>query len=261
MLAVGVPAALVMRHRPEQYGLRPDGDPSPAQSPDVSRASVGESRVHYSSEPEFTIRQALGTSAFWCLASSFAFRVMVTNAVQVHLAALLQDLGMSPFSAAGALGAVAGLSIIGRSGMGWLGDIFERRRIYLLALVLMVVGLLILAGAEQPWHVIPFLAIYAPAYGGLAALPGALRADFFGRRNFGTISGAMGPVTTVGTMVGPLFAGYVYDTTGSYRQAMLTFAVCGLVSLLLMILARRPEAPTRSALLGVPTRGENEGTA
>ncbi len=270
ILVIGLPAALVMRHRPEQYGLRPDGDPptspeSRVQSPEseavrrtpnsrlrnqghtasaegnVVRPGGGVgTRDSGPGTQDYTIGQAVGTSAFWCLAFAFAFRVMVTNAVQVHLAALLQDLGLSPLAAAGWLGTLSALSIVGRFGMGWLGDIFEARRVYMAALVLMVLGMLVLARAEEAWYIVPFLALYAPAYGGLAALPSALRADFFGRRAFGTISGVMGPVTTAGTMIGPLFAGYVFDTTGTYRQALLAFALCGLVSLGLMALAKRP---------------------
>lgn len=244
ILAIGIPAALVMRHRPEDYGLRPDGDPPPTVLPAKSDGAQAPSPApvaqHVEDRPDYTIRQAIATSAFWCLAFAFAFRVMVTNAVQVHLAALLQDLGMSPLSAAGALGLLSALSIVGRLGMAWLGDLFEARRVYMAALVLMILGMLVLAVADQPWYVVPFLALYSPAYGGLAALPGALRADFFGRRAFGAISGVMGPITTLGTMIGPLFAGYVFDTTGTYKQALLTFAVCGLISLGLMALAKRP---------------------
>lgn len=254
ILAIGLPCALVMRHRPERYGLRPDGDPPPTPPqpaaggkqpalPTAPAAAAVEQRVE--ERPDYTIRQAIATSAFWCLAFAFGFRVMVTNAVQVHLAALLLDLGMSPLSAAGALGLLSALSIVGRLGMGYLGDRFEARRVYMAALVLMVLGMLVLSRADQPWYIVPFLALYAPAYGGLAALPGALRADFFGRRAFGTISGVMGPITTLGTMLGPLFAGYVFDTTGTYRQALLTFAVCGLISFGLMAMARRPETVLR----------------
>lgn len=248
IFVLGIPAALLVRHKPEQYGFYPDGDrPSNPSAPEL-RPREREVRAHASSlvphtsqaEPEYTIGQALRTSAFWCLAFAFAFRVMVTNAVQVHIAALLQDIGMSPLASAGVLSALSALSIIGRFGMGWIGDLFERRRVYLIALVMMIAGLLVLSVADRPWIVIPFLALYAPAYGGLAALASALRGDYFGVRAFGTISGAMGPITTLGTIIGPLFAGYVFDTTGSYQIAMVTFAFCGLISLALMFLAKRP---------------------
>ncbi len=238
---LGLPAVLLMRDNPQKYGLRPDGDPAPVQKAEGDTQKAGPALYPAPfDEPEFTTRQALKTSAFWGLAFAFAFRGMVTNAVQVHIAALMQDIGMSPLAAAGVLSALSAVSVVGRFGMGWLGDIFERRRVYLVALILMIVGLLVLAAADQPWYVIPFLALYSPAYGGLATLAAALRGDYFGMRSFGTISGAMGPITTLGTMIGPLFAGFIFDTTGSYKIAMLSFAVCGLISLALMFLAKRP---------------------
>ena len=249
VLLIGIPAALVMRHRPEQYGMRPDGDPPDDHLSAGATAAPADRhgstrRASSSNEPEFTLRQALRTTTFWCLAGSFALRVMATNAVQVHLVLLLVQIGMEPLAAAGALAGVAGLSVPGRFGMGWLGDLFDRRAIYIVALVALIIGLFILAVADQPWQIIPFLILYAPAYGGLASLPGALRADFFGRRNFGAISGAMAPAQTFGTVTGPLFAGFIYDTTGGYKPAMITFVALCTVSLVLMLMARRPKAPT-----------------
>ena len=255
-LVIGIPAALVMRHRPEQYGLRPDGDPPspprPAQDPrDDNGPSLSHARQHRTprgeelppspEEPGFTTRQALRTRAFWVLAISFALRVMVTNAVTVHLAALSQDLGMSSLQAAGMLSALAALSVVGRLGLPWLGDYFDKRRVYIGALVLMVAGLLVISFAREPWHVLLFLVCYSPAYGGLASLMALLRGDYFGRRAFATIAGTMAPLTTAGTITGPLLAGLVYDITGSYRLAMLFFATCGLANILLIQLLKRPQ--------------------
>ena len=165
---------------------------------------------------------------------------MVTSAVTLHLVPLLSDMGRSPLEAAFALSAQAILSIIGRIGLGYIGDRFDKKVVYTAALLVLLVGVLVLAFATEVWQVGIFLVLYAPAYGGAAALMSALRGDYFGRRAFATIAGAMTPINTLGTISGPLFAGLVYDNTGSYQIALFTFAAIVAVNLVLLQMLRRP---------------------
>ena len=53
--------------------------------------------------------------------------------------------------------------------------------------------------------------IYSLAYGGLAASQEPIRADYFGTKAFATIQGVSRTITTIGTFMGPLIAGYVHD--------------------------------------------------
>jgi len=53
----------------------------------------------------------------------------------------------------------------------------------------------------------------------------------------------MGPITTLGTVSGPVFAGYIFDTTGSYQIAMLVFAVGTVIALVLTLFLKRPKLP------------------
>ena len=225
--AVGIPIALLMRHRPEQYGYLPDG-----AAPQ---------------EVDFTARQALKTSAFWLLGVAFALRVMVSGSMVIHLVPFMQDSGISTGIAALALGSLAVTSVVGRLGFGWLGDRFGRKQMVMLALVLMTLSMFVVSLATATWHIAVFFVLYAPAYGGLASMMHALRGDYFGRTAFATITGFMSTLMAAGTIIGPFFAGYVYDTTGSYRIAFATFAFASLLSLALIAVVRRPtleEPPT-----------------
>jgi len=82
--------------------------------------------------------------------------------------------------------------------------------------------------------------IYSLAYGGLASLQEPIRADYFGTKSFATIQGVSRTVTTVGTFMGPILAGYLFDVTHSYTIAFGIFSVVSLLSLLLMFLATPP---------------------
>jgi MFS family permease len=239
-LLVGIPAALVLRHRPEPYGWLPDGEPLP---PDYHARTAGRGKSSLSDLPGFTLRQALATPAYWLLNASVALRIMVTSSVIIHIVALMQDLGMSTVEAAGMLSALALLSIIGRLLMGWLGDRVGLRGVYLGALLTLIAGLIIVAYASSAWQIWLFMFLFAPAYGGLASMTPAYRADLFGTRAYASIGGAMEPVTMIGTITGPFLAGYVFDVTGSYRVAMLIFAAVSAANLFLIWFLKHPKLP------------------
>ncbi|MFN0073606.1 MAG: MFS transporter [Chloroflexota bacterium] len=247
-LFVGIPTAMVMRHRPEPYGWLPDGDPLPPSAPGSAGQPGGERRATTLIErPGFTLRQALATPAFWLLNGSVALRIMVTSSVIIHIAALMQDLGMSTTEAAGMLSALALVSIFGRVAMGWLGDRFGIRSVYMGSLVTLIAGLIVVAYAHETWQIWLFMILFAPAYGGLASMTPAFRADLFGVKAYASIGGAMEPVIMLGTITGPFMAGYIFDMTGSYRTAMLIFAAASAVNLILIGALKRPPLPATVA--------------
>ena len=82
--------------------------------------------------------------------------------------------------------------------------------------------------------------IYSLAYGGLASLQEPIRADYFGTKAFATIQGVSRSVTTAGTFMGPIIAGFLYDLTKSYTLAFAIFAVVSLGSAFCMFLAKPP---------------------
>jgi MFS transporter, OFA family, oxalate/formate antiporter len=84
------------------------------------------------------------------------------------------------------------------------------------------------------------MVIYSLAYGGLASLQEPIRADYFGTRSFAAIHGMSRSVTTVGTFMGPIIAGFLYDLTRSYAIAFSIFAIVSVASVLCMFLAKPP---------------------
>src|SRR3989454_11601230 len=73
VLAIGVPLAQIVRHRPEAYGLRPDGDFAGAATTRLVEAG------------SFTARQALATRAFWFISLGHGAALLVVSAVMVHM--------------------------------------------------------------------------------------------------------------------------------------------------------------------------------
>ncbi len=236
MWIVGIPMALIIRHKPEQYGYLPDGEiieePVNKQEKRVTKVAP--------LEADFTARQALKTKAFWLIALTFLLALMATDAVAVHLAPHLESRGFSPQLAATALGFMALVSIIGRLGFGWLGDMLDKRHALAICLTLQCIGLLILANTTSLWHVFLYLAIFSPGYGGLRPLSFAIRAEYFGRRAFGTIAGLTQLITMFGTITGPVFAGWMFDTTGSYHLSFTLLGLANIAGIALILMLKRP---------------------
>jgi MFS family permease len=132
------------------------------------------------------------------------------------------------------------LSLVGRLGSGFLGDIIDKRYIVAAALCLQSLGMIIFANVQQPWHLIPFLLVYGPSYGGTIPIRPAIIADYFGRRNFGAIQGLMMGIAMLGGIASPVIGGWVFDVTGSYRSIFIIYAGLAAIGIPAILTASRP---------------------
>ena len=252
VLVVGWPLALVMRHKPEQYGYLPDGDAVAATAVEAATTSAtassapGDRADAAEGEDGLTAREALRTPAFWLMSFAFSIRVGVTGSVALHFIPFLTDIGVGLGTAGLMVTAIGVVGITGRVAFGWLGDLFPKRYVVTGGLCSLALGLVVLAFANSLWQVALALVLYAPAYGGLATMMFAMRSEYFGRKSFATIQGFMGSVLVLGTVSGPIYAGWIFDVTHSYRIAFLTFAAASALAILL-ILAAKPIRPRHAA--------------
>ncbi len=259
-----IPAALVLRHKPEQYGYFPDGEPPEEEEKKgnteaktargggaISTDEIETSRAHFG-EINFTVWEAMATPAFWLLALGSAARGGAMTAIILHEVAYLTDIGIAPQAAATALGLMVLLSIPGRLTFGWFGDRLNKKYVYMASFLISSLGVFILAHIRNMEMLYLFLVVYGFGYGGGIPLLYAIKAEYFGRKAFATISGftmffLMGP-----TMAGPIFAGWVYDVTGSYYTAFMTFGVLYLLGAIPIFFLKRPmqrPTPTTSRAL------------
>lgn len=208
----------------------------------------GASRV-ISSEPQFTLGEALRHRAFWFLSTAMALRHMVTEGVSVHFVILLVDRAWSTEAASGLLGVSALIGAPARIGMGWLGDLLDKRRLMMGLLLVLSFSVLLMGYTAQALIFTPCMILYSLAYGGLAALQEPIRADYFGTKAFATIQGMSRSVQTIGTFIGPILAGFLYDLTRSYTGAFAIFALVSLAATSLMVFAKQPHtAGTREII-------------
>lgn len=221
----GLPMAFIFRNRPEDMGLHPDGeDPHRYADPVDGGVTVSEP------EPEFTTMEALRSPTFRWLLLGESFRTFLLGSIVLHQIPHLLTLGIGQETAASLLGLMILVSIPGRLILGTLGDFVSKRLLLVAAMLTQGLGVLIFAYATDIVHIYAFALVYGLAYGGAIPLLMAYRGELFGRKRFASISGIMAPFKMIGNVAGPVFAGYIYDVTGSYQFAFLTFTMLATLS-------------------------------
>ena len=243
---LAIPLAMVMRTRPEDYGLLPDGDrpserpPAPADAGAADDSSAARPAADHL-EGDYTLRGALRLPVFWFLAIAFGLRQFAVGAISLHVVPFMVDTGRSLEVASFILAATTLTSVVGRLGFGYLADRFPPRYIMAVSMMMVGIGALILTNVTDGWTLLVlYIAVYAIGWGGGAVTMNATRGAYFGRRAFGTISGTMDFVQMFGLVLGPVFAGFVYDVTGSYTIAFTSFAISAAASGVLMVFLRPP---------------------
>ena len=244
VLLVGLPLTQVLRHHPSELGLAPDGDGA------VPVASARSGLPLQPHSTDFTLREALHEPSFWWISLGHASALFVVSAMGVHLVShLTESQGYSLGQASATVFAMTFLFLVGTISGGLLGDRLNKRLLVVCCMVMHMAGLLLLSHATNLGMVVAFVILHGLAWGWRGPQMAALRADYFGRAAFGKILGVSNVVIILGTISGPLIAGFMYDRTGNYRIGFDFIAGIALAGSIFFILARKPPPPARS----VPT--------
>ncbi len=114
---------------------------------------------------------------------------------------------------------------------GKLADLFNRKVLFQLAIVIFVVATAVAGFSQDPGMLIACRAVQGIGAGGLAALSQVLMADIISPRERGRYMGLFGAVMAVATVGGPLLGGVITDAWG-WRwnfYVALPFAVAALI--------------------------------
>jgi len=236
MWAFGIPLSLVIRNRPEHYGYLPDG-----KAPGIA----GQSDNIQDTGVEIGLKEALKMRTFLYLNLVEAVRIMVAIAVFTHIMPYLSSVGMPRATAGMVAAAIPLIGIIGRFGFGWLGDIYDKKHVMAVTMVLIVLGMLALSYVHIRGVIIPFLILFSLGHAGGMVVRGAIVREYFGRDSFGKMLGIIMGSASIGGLIGPTLAGWSYDTWGNYRPTWYVFL--GLLSLgTILIFRLKPLETNRS---------------
>jgi nitrate/nitrite transporter NarK len=221
LVLVGVTLlSMLVRDRPEPYGLRPDGDP-PEGSAATEHASGGLSRRR--TDAGLTLRAVFRTKEFWLFTSYLSGTFAVNSAVQGHMIPYFQqDIGLTAAWAAVVMSMVFIISGIGRIGGGYLLDRMDYRIVLAVVAAMMGIALLYLqvVAVKTVWATLPFALLFGVSFGCLVPMRGAVGSIMFGTRTIGGILGLLqgGPIAA--GVIGPLVMGLIFDLHGNYSAAI-----------------------------------------
>jgi MFS family permease len=243
------PLNLLLKRRPEDLGLMPDGiaQGSPLADRNANIVDPGWAAV------DWTLRRAVRTGRFWWIALAYFCGLFSWYAVQVHQTKYLIEAGFAPSLAAWALGLVSLVAVPGQIAFGHLSDRIGREWVWTIGNFGFVVCCLALIGLHaMPSPALLYVMIIAQGTLGysLTSVMGAIPAEIFEGRHYGSIFGTVMLAAILGGAAGPWIAGVLYDATGSYSIAFWISAACSVVSMLAIWLA----APGRVRAVAGRTR-------
>ena len=232
-----IPVLLLMARRPEDMGLEPD----PERSPESQTASVSPKRSE-PPESNYTVRQALATRAFWILAVFSVFAFVVQAGVSLHQVPHYIGQGVPTHLAA----FTASTFAFGQVPGGLLWSTLARRvplRVLLaVAAASMSVGAIGTGFSSSLSTGIPMGFLLGVGVGGVHLLLRLTWADYYGRLHLGSIRGLTLPAQIGGQALGPIIAGFMFDSTGGYETPFTVFGII-VAFAAVMVLTATPPAP------------------
>ena len=228
IVLVSAPLAyMFVREYPSQRGLQPDGEPEPPVGSTATEVEQPRGPLEVDRWAE-----SFRSLPIWQMSGSYFICGATTFILSVHFVPFAIDRGVSPGTAATIFGLMSGLNILGSVGAGMLADRFNRKNMlgivyfvrgvgYMVLVVPGIFGVPVLSGDLGLWL---FASVAGFSWVATAPLTSTLTADVYGVRALGTISGVTFLFHQVGGFSSVLFAGLLYDVTGSYT---IPFLVAG----------------------------------
>jgi MFS family permease len=221
------PHAILLRRRPEDIGMHPDGAP-------LSRKREERPRVE-----GMHLGEALRDVSFRWLAAAFWLGTLATIAVGVHLLPYLQDRGYDATFAASVTGLVGAMQVLARLLLAPFGARANPRALAAVTLALQPLSLVVLLLFRSTPGVFAFVALFG-AQRGLATLARpALIADLYGRAEYASIAGVLQFTLSLAQAAAPVGAGAAYDVTHSYEPIFWGLAVLSALGVLAVLPVKR----------------------
>jgi sugar phosphate permease len=239
LLAIAIPAAILLRERPADVGERARG------------ATAGEAPEPEHADPGI-LRRALRTPAFWLLAGTFFVCGATSNGVVgQHFIAHAVDHGFTAVAASGALAVMGLFNFAGTIASGWLTDRVDPRRLLLVYYAFRGVSLLYLPVIHDNVDIVGFAVLFGLDY--IATVPPTvmLVADTFGRRNVGIVYGWVYFAHMLGAAIAAEAAGVVRDSAGNYAVAFIAAGWLAVAAGVAAMVIRRPQ---RGGAVPAPAR-------
>jgi len=239
-----LPVVIFMKRRPEDMGLKPDGD---ANVPGKDSGTLKEADNLLGGEYSWSLREALKTKTVYLLLAAFNVTGLSLNGVTIHFYPFIEEKGISPELGALAMTIFAFCCALVKIPWGFLAEKIPARFCIIAVYIGCAAGLAVLLTSKNVIFVFLYAIVYGIALGGLMVLREVLFADYYGREFLGAIRGVIMPLNLIAMAGGPFFAAWIHDLSGGYKVPYLIFFSTFVIGTFFMFLAK-PPAPVKHRL-------------
>jgi MFS family permease len=227
---------LLMRNRPEDFGLQPDG----IRKAENQTAAVEES------EDNWTLREVIGTAIFWIFLLGKLLISAWGTGLTLHQLSLFAGHGHSPSVVAETYSIYALLMAGSALLFGYLIDRLRPGLIVALQMGCIAVTMLMAMVMTEGWMLFIYALTFAAATGGSMVFEGAVWANLFGRKYIGEIRGFTATTLVAGSALGPVVFGLGYDLLGGYNPVLWVGIIWAGIAAVLALVAPKPQRRVRS---------------
>lgn len=235
--------AIFLKHRPEEIGLLPDGEPlnrTPIGDPISPSISDGRDRV---------LKDLMKTGRFWSVILFPSLIVFGIYIVIVHHVRYLVDLGVDKMWAASLFAGMGAVSGGFRFFWGWFSDRYGREITFTLGGICFSLGIICLILRQyipSPLLLYLFAIFFGAGWGCTAPMFMSISGDLYKGKNFGLIYGLVEGNIGIGAAVGTWVGGYIFDQAQNYLWAFILAILISFISVILVwYIAPRKNRPAR----------------
>lgn len=224
----------ILRRRPQDLGLEPDGTPPPSASEsDTETSPIRIKNISVS------MGKAVRSQTFWWLTLAFSFSSLSALAIRTHFYPYLIDNGYDSSFAAGLGGAIGVMQVAGRVLFAPLDARYSGRTLSIGIFALLGISLMILYTIQSTFGVILFVIVFGMAFGAVTLVRPVIIAQYYGSAQYGRISSVMATFLTFAGTIAPFGAGVLYDGfQQNYDPILIILFVLSMLAILAMLRAQ-----------------------
>jgi MFS family permease len=231
MVVLLLPMVPLAVRSPEDIGLLPDNGELPKPTARQKTSAL--------TERSFRLGEAMRTWQFWLLLLAIVFGSYSLQTNTVIMVDYFEEIGFAAGVAASAISVYGLFSVSARFIWGFAADRLTIRPAIIVQALLTAIGTALLLEIGDRTSLYAVVAYEGVMLGGFPTLGQLVWPDYFGRMHIGSITGLTQFFTTVIGSTGPLIAGAIYDSSGTYKVS-LYILVCTWLLCAAVIFAVRP---------------------
>ena len=218
---------LVVKNRPEDVGLYPDGSSEPPIS-ETRQAMVGGQRE----------TKVFSSMSFWLLALSLGTPGLVSTALVFHQTSIFEEKGLSATLAAGVFVVFAASAAVSSIIAGFAVDRIGPKALYAFNMATLLVALILIVAVDSAFMAVVYVLVMGISGGAHHIVQGVIWAHYYGRNGLGRIQGSAMTINFCASAVGPLPLAIFHDLTGNYMTGMVVMMALPVLSVLALVKAK-----------------------